>query len=133
MAIALNVLHCTVWFQSLTSHKLPLLWRLHRVHKSVHRAKHDSNYGFNLPIWDSLFRNYKALPANGHDGMTIGLSPAGPTARPVWGHWLPFVSRAGQNGGLRERLLKRVEGGRPFRPAASSLRCRQFALEPLRD
>ena len=29
---------------------------MHRVHHSTFRAETDSNYGFNLPVWDRLFR-----------------------------------------------------------------------------
>jgi sterol desaturase/sphingolipid hydroxylase (fatty acid hydroxylase superfamily) len=46
---------------------------MHRVHHSVERAERDSNFGFNLPWWDRLFRTYRADPQAGHDGMTIGL------------------------------------------------------------
>lgn len=46
---------------------------MHRVHHSVHRAEHDSNYGFSLSIWDKMFGTYIAQPAEGHDGMDIGL------------------------------------------------------------
>ncbi len=47
---------------------------MHRVHHSVHRREHDSNYGFCLSIWDRLFRTYRAQPEGGHQGMTIGLA-----------------------------------------------------------
>jgi sterol desaturase/sphingolipid hydroxylase (fatty acid hydroxylase superfamily) len=46
---------------------------MHRVHHSVERAEHDSNFGFNLPWWDWLFGTYRAQPTDGHRGMTIGL------------------------------------------------------------
>jgi len=46
---------------------------MHRVHHSVHRREHDSNYGFNLPWWDHLFGSYTDQPAEGHTGMRIGL------------------------------------------------------------
>lgn len=46
---------------------------MHRVHHSVHRREHDANYGFNLSVWDRLFRTYVAEPEGGHRGMTIGL------------------------------------------------------------
>ncbi len=46
---------------------------MHRVHHSVVRAETDSNFGFNLPWWDRLFGTYRAAPAAGHDGITIGL------------------------------------------------------------
>ena len=46
---------------------------MHRVHHSVHRHEHDSNYGFSLSIWDHMFGTYVAQPAEGHDDMKIGL------------------------------------------------------------
>jgi sterol desaturase/sphingolipid hydroxylase (fatty acid hydroxylase superfamily) len=46
---------------------------MHRVHHSVHRHEHDSNYGFSLSIWDRLFRTYVAQPERGHMDMTVGL------------------------------------------------------------
>ena len=46
---------------------------MHRVHHSVHRREHDSNYGFNLPWWDHLFGSYTDQPAEGHTAMQIGL------------------------------------------------------------
>jgi sterol desaturase/sphingolipid hydroxylase (fatty acid hydroxylase superfamily) len=47
---------------------------MHRVHHSVITGELNSNFGFNLPWWDRLFRTYTAQPRDGHDGMTIGLS-----------------------------------------------------------
>jgi sterol desaturase/sphingolipid hydroxylase (fatty acid hydroxylase superfamily) len=46
---------------------------MHRVHHSIERRETDSNFGFNLPWWDRLFGTYRAAPAEGHDGMTIGI------------------------------------------------------------
>ena len=66
---------------------------MHRVHHSVLRREHDSNYGFNLSLWDRVFRTYTAQPEGGHLGMTIGLTPYqgdAPT-RFGWSLWLPFV------------------------------------------
>jgi sterol desaturase/sphingolipid hydroxylase (fatty acid hydroxylase superfamily) len=47
---------------------------MHRVHHSVHRREHDSNFGFNLSWWDHLFRSYTDQPADGHTTMRIGLT-----------------------------------------------------------
>lgn len=47
---------------------------MHRVHHSVARDETDSNFGFNLPWWDRLFGTYRAAPASGLGGMTVGLS-----------------------------------------------------------
>jgi sterol desaturase/sphingolipid hydroxylase (fatty acid hydroxylase superfamily) len=46
---------------------------MHLVHHSIRRHETDSNYGFNLPWWDWIFRTYRRQPEAGHDGMTIGL------------------------------------------------------------
>lgn len=45
---------------------------MHRVHHSVHRDETDSNYGFNLSLWDRVFGTYRAQPRDGHLGMRIG-------------------------------------------------------------
>lgn len=47
---------------------------MHRVHHSIERDETDSNFGFNLSVWDRLFRTYRAQPRAGHDGMTIGIA-----------------------------------------------------------
>jgi len=46
---------------------------MHRVHHSVHRHEHDSNYGFALSIWDRIFGTYIPQPEKGHEDMAIGL------------------------------------------------------------
>ena len=46
---------------------------MHRVHHSVIPHETNSNFGFNLPWWDCLLGTYRAQPADGHQGMTIGL------------------------------------------------------------
>jgi sterol desaturase/sphingolipid hydroxylase (fatty acid hydroxylase superfamily) len=46
---------------------------MHRVHHSIDPAETLSNFGFNLAIWDRMFGAYRAQPAAGHEGMTIGL------------------------------------------------------------
>ncbi len=64
---------------------------MHRVHHSIHRAEHDSNYGFALSLWDRLFGTYTPEPQDGHDAMTIGLNWQ--DARPAQLGWvlkLPF-------------------------------------------
>jgi len=46
---------------------------MHRVHHSVVADETNSNFGFNLALWDRLFRTYRAQPQAGHHGMTVGL------------------------------------------------------------
>lgn len=47
---------------------------MHRVHHSKDARETNSNYGFNLSIWDRLFGTYRAQPLLGHQGMRIGVS-----------------------------------------------------------
>lgn len=64
---------------------------MHRVHHSIHRDEHDSNYGFALSIWDRMFRTYRPEPRAGHAGMTVGLEWQDERpARLGWALWLPF-------------------------------------------
>ena len=46
---------------------------MHRVHHSVHPDETNSNFGFNLSVWDRLFGTYRPQPAAGHEAMTIGI------------------------------------------------------------
>lgn len=46
---------------------------MHRVHHSIIRTETDSNFGFNLPWWDFLFKTYRAQPKLGHIDMQIGI------------------------------------------------------------
>ena len=65
---------------------------MHRVHHSIERREHDTNYGFNLSVWDRLFGTYTDQPELGHTGMTIGLKPW-QDERPTglsWSLMLPF-------------------------------------------
>ena len=47
---------------------------MHRVHHSVIIRETNSNYGFNFPWWDRIFKTYNAQPVRGHTGMKIGLA-----------------------------------------------------------
>lgn len=70
---------------------------MHRVHHSIHPRETNSNFGFNLPWWDYVFGTYRAQPADGHEGMVIGLEQFR-DARVERLHWmlvLPFVGRLG--------------------------------------
>jgi sterol desaturase/sphingolipid hydroxylase (fatty acid hydroxylase superfamily) len=71
---------------------------MHRVHHSVLRREHNTNYGFNLSLWDRLFHTYTAQPEAGHQGMTIGLPPYQSEAPTKfgWSLLLPFRTPAGR-------------------------------------
>jgi len=65
---------------------------MHRVHHSFHRDETDSNYGFNLAIWDRMFGTYINQPRDGHDDMTIGMKNH-QTDKPtniIWSLLFPF-------------------------------------------
>lgn len=67
---------------------------MHRVHHSVHRSEHDSNFGFSLSVWDRLFGTYVAQPSGGHAAMTIGLDwQDDRPSRLGWCLRLPFARR----------------------------------------
>ena len=46
---------------------------MHRVHHSIEDDEANSNFGFNLSVWDRLFGTYRDQPRSGHEGMTIGI------------------------------------------------------------
>ena len=68
---------------------------MHRVHHSSEVEETDSNYGFNLSIWDRMFNTYVDQPKLGHDGMQIGLKEW-QDHRPErldWALMVPFISQ----------------------------------------
>lgn len=46
---------------------------MHRIHHSQLQPETDSNFSFNLSLWDRLFGSYTADPRKGSDGIDIGL------------------------------------------------------------
>jgi sterol desaturase/sphingolipid hydroxylase (fatty acid hydroxylase superfamily) len=67
---------------------------MHRVHHSVIKVETNSNYGFNIPWWDYIFRTYRPQPKDGHIKMKIGLNEF-QGYKVIFLHWLllqPFVS-----------------------------------------
>ncbi len=46
---------------------------MHRVHHSWEDDEANSNFGFNLSLWDRLFGTYRAAPRAGQQGMTLGI------------------------------------------------------------
>jgi sterol desaturase/sphingolipid hydroxylase (fatty acid hydroxylase superfamily) len=51
---------------------------MHRVHHSTERDERDSNFGFNLSLWDRLFRTYRAAPRVPLETMAIGIGGVAP-------------------------------------------------------
>ena len=58
---------------------------MHRIHHSVLQRETDSNYGFNLSLWDRLFGSYRARPGRPERSMPIGLAQwRDPAALGLW-------------------------------------------------
>lgn len=72
---------------------------MHRVHHSSIRQETDSNYGFNFPFWDRVFRTYRPQPGRGHQGIEIGLTEyrGVRAARLFWALALPFLANKRRN------------------------------------
>ena len=47
---------------------------MHRVHHSTEVDETNSNFGFNLSLWDRLMGTYRAQPRLGQTGMQIGIA-----------------------------------------------------------
>jgi sterol desaturase/sphingolipid hydroxylase (fatty acid hydroxylase superfamily) len=88
---------------------------MHRVHHSAMARETNSNFGFNLPWWDYLFGTYRAQPAEGHDGMTIGLEQFRDRRVQRLDRMLalPFVGEVGEYPVNRDRDDVIVQGERP--------------------
>lgn len=65
---------------------------MHRIHHSIIERETNTNYGFNLSVWDRLFGVYTEEPRGGQTGMVIGLAEhqnREPT-KLIWSLLLPF-------------------------------------------
>lgn len=56
---------------------------MHRVHHSKDASEFNANFGFNIPLWDRIFKTYIAQPKLGHENMEIGQSRLA-TERDLW-------------------------------------------------
>jgi len=89
---------------------------MHRVHHSVIVGEMNSNFGFNLAVWDRLFRTYQAQPRDGHEKMAIGMGPYRNAQKQDMG-WmllLPFTGKRGED--LNNLRRKRKGASRPTGP-----------------
>lgn len=46
---------------------------MHRIHHSILVDETNSNFGFNLPLWDRVMGTYRDQPRAGHDAMILGI------------------------------------------------------------
>lgn len=83
---------------------------MHRVHHSTEDNEANSNFGFNLSLWDHLFGTYIAQPRAGHEGMTIGIH----TYRdPKQVSWLPGMLALPFIGKISGYAINRREWSKP--------------------
>lgn len=80
---------------------------MHRVHHSVHPSETNSNFGFNLAVWDRIFGTYTAQPREGHEGMTVGLH----SFRSLRELWLDRMLLQPLRGGTGRYPLHRAPSG----------------------
>jgi sterol desaturase/sphingolipid hydroxylase (fatty acid hydroxylase superfamily) len=68
---------------------------MHRVHHSVVLGETNSNYGFNLSVWDHLFGTYIDQPKAGHEQVKIGLEDwrDEKPAQLLWALKIPFITK----------------------------------------
>lgn len=77
---------------------------MHRMHHSIEIDETNSNFGFNLSLWDRLFGTYRAQPAADHDGMTIGLRTSRDPPRFVRASWACCASPSW----IRRRITRSI-------------------------
>jgi len=72
---------------------------MHRVHHSVEDDEANSNFGFNLSIWDRLFGTYRDQPRAGHAGMKIGIHNYTDMKQVAWLPGMLMLPFKGKNSG----------------------------------
>lgn len=83
---------------------------MHRVHHSVEDNEANSNFGFNLSIWDRIFGTYISQPRDGHEGMTIGIHKY---RDPKQVSWLPGMITLPFIGKITGYAINRREWSKP--------------------
>jgi len=83
---------------------------MHRVHHSVEDNEANSNFGFNLSVWDRIFGTYIAQPRSGHEGMTIGIHQY---REPKQVAWLPGMLALPFIGKISGYAINRREWSKP--------------------
>jgi sterol desaturase/sphingolipid hydroxylase (fatty acid hydroxylase superfamily) len=76
---------------------------MHRVHHSIVMRETNSNFGFNLPWWDWLFKTYRDQPEAGHLAMRIGIEQFRDVAEQRLDRMLTQPFRAGAQEGAPGR------------------------------
>lgn len=71
---------------------------MHRVHHSIEDDETNSNFGFNLSLWDRLFGTWREQPRGGHQGMIIGIREFREPRQASWIDGMlaiPFIGKSG--------------------------------------
>jgi sterol desaturase/sphingolipid hydroxylase (fatty acid hydroxylase superfamily) len=92
---------------------------MHRVHHSIEEDETNSNFGFNLSIWDRLFGTYRAAPRGPQESMPIGLRG---WDDPKQVTWLPGLLAMPFHGSEGEYAINRRRWERPAEPGTSDER-----------
>ena len=69
---------------------------MHRTHHSVLIKESNTNFGFNLSVWDVLFKSYTAEPEKGCEKIELGIVPfekSSETKSFLWLLMLPFRNK----------------------------------------
>jgi sterol desaturase/sphingolipid hydroxylase (fatty acid hydroxylase superfamily) len=83
---------------------------MHRVHHSVEDNEANSNFGFNLSLWDRLLGTYTDQPREGHEGMTVGIHQY---REPRLVSWLPGMLALPFVGAVTGYAINRRQWSRP--------------------
>lgn len=83
---------------------------MHRVHHSTEDNETNSNFGFNLSIWDRIFGTYIAQPRDGHVNMVIGIHKY---RDPKQVAWLPGMLLLPFKGKISGYAINRREWSKP--------------------
>jgi hypothetical protein len=68
---AVLILDCWTYFWQRLNHRVPFLWRFHRLHHSRFQPETDSNFTASLSVWDRLFGTLRFNPRP--DSIRLGL------------------------------------------------------------
>lgn len=83
---------------------------MHRVHHSTEDNETNSNFGFNLSVWDRIFGTYIAQPRGGHQNMIIGIHGY---RDPKQVSWLPGMLALPFIGKITGYAINRREWSKP--------------------
>ncbi len=83
---------------------------MHRVHHSVENNEANSNFGFNLSLWDRICGTYIDQPREGHPAMTIGIDDY---REPHLVSWLPGILALPFLGEVKGYAINRRERSTP--------------------